>query len=183
MYSVFRLWQCSASLENKLERLLHWPWWGNQCFIFPPAADKKKRNKTKQQRSNISTQNHREGRILILEKKKKAWHSAWRKLLDLKTWGATQTKHGHHSEWRRQRSELKNVKYYILMHVCVCVCVCVYNLKKKWYWWTYLWGQNRDTDKANRFMDAVGEGEGGMNWESSFDIYIYIYTTMCKINS
>lgn len=40
--------------------------------------------------------------------------------------GQTQTKHGHHSEWRRQRSELKNVKYYILMHIYVCVC----NLKK-----------------------------------------------------
>ena len=31
---------------------------------------------------------------------------------------------------------------------------------------------NRDADIENRLVDAVGEGEGEMNWESSIDIYI-----------
>ena len=43
--------------------------------------------------------------------------------------------------------------------------------QEKWYWWTYLQGGNRDTDVVNGPVDVAGEGEGGMNWESSIDIY------------
>ena len=28
-----------------------------------------------------------------------------------------------------------------------------------------------------------GEGEGGMNWEITTDIYLFIYITMCKVDS
>ena len=34
-----------------------------------------------------------------------------------------------------------------------------------------------DTDKKNRLVDTGGEGEGGINWESSMETYIAI----CKI--
>ena len=43
--------------------------------------------------------------------------------------------------------------------------------QEKWYWWTYLQGGNTDTDVVNGLVDVAGEGEGGMNWESSIDIY------------
>ena len=47
----------------------------------------------------------------------------------------------------------------------------VWNLEK-WYRWTYLQGRNRDTDIENGHVDpGEGAGEGGMNWESSPDIY------------
>ena len=45
----------------------------------------------------------------------------------------------------------------------------------------YLQGGNRGTDLENWFADTEGEGEGGMNWESNTDIYIY--TSVCKIDS
>ena len=32
-------------------------------------------------------------------------------------------------------------------------------------------GRNRDTDVENGLVDTVGKGEGGMNLESSTDIY------------
>ena len=30
---------------------------------------------------------------------------------------------------------------------------------------------NRDADIENRYVDTVGKGEGGTNWESRIDIY------------
>ena len=33
----------------------------------------------------------------------------------------------------------------------------------------------RDTDVKNRLMDSVGEGEGGMMWETSIETYILPY--------
>ena len=45
----------------------------------------------------------------------------------------------------------------------------IWNLEK-WYWWTYLQGRNRDSGTINRLMDIVGQGEGGINWESSIEI-------------
>ena len=33
----------------------------------------------------------------------------------------------------------------------------------------------RDTDVKNRLLDSVGEGEGGMIWESSTEICILPY--------
>ena len=40
-------------------------------------------------------------------------------------------------------------------------------------------GRNRDADVEKRFVDTGREGEGRVNWESS----IYMYPTMCKIDS
>ena len=34
-----------------------------------------------------------------------------------------------------------------------------------------LQGRNRDTDTEDRFLDTVGEGEGGTNRDSSTDTY------------
>ena len=33
----------------------------------------------------------------------------------------------------------------------------------------------RDTDVKNRLLDYVGEGEGGMIWESSIEMHILPY--------
>ena len=42
----------------------------------------------------------------------------------------------------------------------------------KWDWWAYGQGRNRDADIEKRFVDTVGEGEGGMNWECSIKTYV-----------
>ena len=39
------------------------------------------------------------------------------------------------------------------------------------YWWTYLQGRNRNAEGENGPVDAAEEGEGGINWESSIDVY------------
>ena len=36
-------------------------------------------------------------------------------------------------------------------------------------------GQNGDKDIENRYVDTVGEGEGGTNWESSVETYTLQY--------
>ena len=41
--------------------------------------------------------------------------------------------------------------------------------------------RNEDTDVENRLMDTAGDGESGMNRESTIDIYTHIY--ICKIES
>ena len=48
-------------------------------------------------------------------------------------------------------------------------------------WWRrpYKQGSKRDTDVKNRFLDFVGEGEGGMIWENSTE---KMYITKCKID-
>ena len=35
--------------------------------------------------------------------------------------------------------------------------------------------RKRDTDVQNRFLDSVGEGEGGVIWENSIETYILPY--------
>ena len=49
----------------------------------------------------------------------------------------------------------------------------IWNLEKL-YWWTNLQGRNRDADVVNGLVDTVGEGEGGMNRNSSIDIYTLV---------
>ena len=44
----------------------------------------------------------------------------------------------------------------------------MWNLER-WYLWSYMQGSKRDTDVKNRLLDSVGEGKGGMNWESSIE--------------
>ena len=44
---------------------------------------------------------------------------------------------------------------------------------EKWYWWTNLQGRNRDPQVENRLVETAGEGQGGMNWESRIEAYIY----------
>ena len=46
----------------------------------------------------------------------------------------------------------------------------IWNLEKL-YWWTYFQGRNRDADIENRFVNTVGEGEGGTKWESNSETY------------
>ena len=35
--------------------------------------------------------------------------------------------------------------------------------------------QQGDTDVSNRLLDSVGEGEDGMIWENSIEIYTLLY--------
>ena len=51
-----------------------------------------------------------------------------------------------------------------------CINAYMWNLEN-WYWWTYLQGRNGNTDIENVLVVTVGEREGGINWESSTDIY------------
>ena len=38
-----------------------------------------------------------------------------------------------------------------------------------------MWDSKRDTDVKNRFLDSVGEGEGGRIWENSIETCILSY--------
>ena len=58
-----------------------------------------------------------------------------------------------------ERSQKEKDNYHILMYIYI------WNLEK-WYWSIYLGDCNRDADIQNRLVDTVGEGEGGMNWQS-----------------
>ena len=54
---------------------------------------------------------------------------------------------------------------------------CMWKLEK-WCRWTYLQGSNGDADIEKRLMDTLGGGgmeEGGMNGESSMEIYTLPY--------
>ena len=54
----------------------------------------------------------------------------------------------------------------------IVIDICIYTWNwEKWYRWTHLQSRNEDTDVENGHMDTAGEGKGGMNWESSIDIY------------
>ena len=50
----------------------------------------------------------------------------------------------------------------------LCINTYIWNLER-WYWWTYLQGSDGDTDVDNRPVNTVGEGEGGVNGESSME--------------
>ena len=41
--------------------------------------------------------------------------------------------------------------------------------------WPYMWDSERDAEIKNRFLDPVGEGEGGMIWENSAETCILPY--------
>ena len=70
-----------------------------------------------------------------------------------------------------EASQKENNKYHILMHI--------WNLER-WYWWTYLQGRNGDTDVEDSLVDTVGEG----GWdELRKQHWLYMYASMCKINS
>ena len=66
----------------------------------------------------------------------------------------------YYTEWNKSESQKQ----------MLCINAYMWNLEK-WYWWTYMLGKNRDVDIQNRLMDTVGEGEGGMNWESSMEMH------------
>ena len=51
----------------------------------------------------------------------------------------------------------------------------IWNVEKL-YWWNCLQDRNRDTDQRQTRGHSM-EGEGGMNWESSIDIYTIMWKT------
>ena len=64
-------------------------------------------------------------------------------------------------------------KYHMLMHI--------HGIWENNKLLTYLQGMNTDADKEKRLVDKEGEGEDGMNWESSIETLIYI--NICKIGT
>ena len=46
---------------------------------------------------------------------------------------------------------------------------------ERWQWWPYMPNSKRDTDIKNRLLDSVGEGEGGIIWETSIETCILPY--------
>jgi hypothetical protein len=50
-----------------------------------------------------------------------------------------------------------------------CTLICIWNLEK-WYRSTYLPGRNRNAGGEDRFVDTVGEGDGGTNGGSSITV-------------
>ena len=48
------------------------------------------------------------------------------------------------------------------------------NLERE-YWWFYMQGSQGDTDIKNKLLDSVGEGDSGMTWENSIEIYTLPY--------
>ena len=92
--------------------------------------------------------------ILLLLKKKHNWVSS----------NEVDEPRVYYTKWSKSERE-KQISH---------INVYIWNLEK-WYWWTYLQGRNRDIDVENGFVDTVGEGEGGTNWESSIDTYTLPY--------
>ena len=66
----------------------------------------------------------------------------------------------------RSKSERKIPVQYINTYI--------WNLER-WLWWPYMQDSKRDTDIKNRFLDSVGEDEGGMIWENSIETCILPY--------
>ena len=65
-------------------------------------------------------------------------------------------------------SQIEKNKYILTKQIYINACI--WNLEK-WYWWTYLRGRNGGTDVENGLVYTMGEGEGGIKWESSINTY------------
>ena len=66
----------------------------------------------------------------------------------------------YYTEWSKSEREkqISNINAYI------------WNLER-WYQRTHLQGSNGDAYIENRLVDTVGEGESGINWESSIETW------------
>ena len=69
-----------------------------------------------------------------------------------------------YTEW--SKSERENQTW--------CINAYIWNLER-WNWWTYLQGSSGDAEIGNKLEDTVGDGEGGMNWESSLETHTLPY--------
>ena len=70
----------------------------------------------------------------------------------------------YYTEWSKSQKE-KQIS---------CINAHIWNLER-WYWWTYLKGSSGDAGTENRLVDMMGEGEGGMTWESNVETYTSPY--------
>ena len=67
-----------------------------------------------------------------------------------------------HTEWSQSETEKQ----------ILCINSCTWNLENL-YRWAYLQGRNGDTDVENESVDTAGEGDGGVSWKSSTDIFTF----------
>ena len=80
-------------------------------------------------------------------------------------WNKEAKKEGHlleprayYREWSKSERE-KQIVY---------INAYIWNLER-WYRWTGMQDNSGDTDIGNRFVDTVGEGKSGTNWEGSME--------------
>ena len=66
----------------------------------------------------------------------------------------------YYTEWSKSERE-RQILY---------INAYIWNLEGR-YRQSYMQGSKGDTDVKNRFVDTVGEGEGGMIWETSIETY------------
>ena len=66
----------------------------------------------------------------------------------------------YYAEWSKSERQISYINAYI------------WDLET-WYWCNYPQGSNWDADTENRLLDTVGEGDSGIIWESSIDIYTH----------
>ena len=99
---------------------------------------------------------HIQNEILLSHKKEQIWVSCTE----------VDEPRACYMEWSKSERE-KQISY---------INAYMWNLETQ-YWWIYSQGRNGDADVENGLVDTVGEGEGGMNWESNIETII----TLCKI--
>ena len=75
-----------------------------------------------------------------------------------------------YTDWNK----LEREKQMLYINTHTHTHIYTWNLKR-WYWWTYLQDSNGNTDLENGLVDTVGEGENGMNWESSLGTHTLPY--------
>ena len=70
----------------------------------------------------------------------------------------------YYTEW--SKSQRKTPIHYINAYI--------WNLER-WLQWPFMWNNKTDTDIKNRLLDSVGEVNGGMISENSFEICMYMW--------
>ena len=86
--------------------------------------------------------------------------------------------------WQCLKNSLKIYKWEKQISYSNCWTICwtyLMNISDTFpirYWWTYLQGSNWDTDIRTDLWTWRGEGEGGMNWESSIKTHILPYVKL-----
>ena len=78
----------------------------------------------------------------------------------------------YYTEWSKSERERQ------ILHINTYI----WNLERQ-YWWSHLQGSKGDSGIKNGLLDTVGEGEGGMTWENSIEIYTLLYVKQIDFSS
>ena len=64
----------------------------------------------------------------------------------------------YYTEWSKPEREIQ----------ILYINTYIYNVER-WYQQSYMHGSKEDTDVKNQLLDSVGDGEGGLIWESNIE--------------